>query len=213
MGEMISLESYAEFSLPFPGWIFALGLTLSAIVDIMITSSLCYFLRKNRTTITKLTYSYPSNRTIYVIDTLTSWTIQNGSITCAGTVASLLCWEAMPQNRIFLGLHFAVAKFYANSLLATLNARQQMRDARQYGSPDSRPLPVLSPEDFGNIPRTFRSPYGFSTRFDPRQLRAGDLKYGQPIQVNVERVVDSKYDDDGIKLEEPRSHADGDSAV
>ncbi|OAX32069.1 hypothetical protein K503DRAFT_22210 [Rhizopogon vinicolor AM-OR11-026] len=162
MGEMISLKSYAAFVLPFPGWIFTMGLTLSAIVDIMITTSLCYFLRKNRTMITKLSYGHSSSRTIHIIDTVTFWTIQNGSITCAGAIASLLCWKGMPQNRIFLGLHFVVAKLYANSLLATLNARQKMRDVMQFSSSDSHPLPVIFTEDFGNVPRTLRSQYGFS---------------------------------------------------
>jgi hypothetical protein len=54
----------------------------------MITTSLCYFLRKNRTMIAKLSYgldnaahAYSSSSTIHMLDTLTFWTIQNGSIT------------------------------------------------------------------------------------------------------------------------------------
>ncbi|KAG1784144.1 hypothetical protein EV702DRAFT_1191151 [Suillus placidus] len=106
MGEIvplrIRLRSYAAFvQHPFPCWIFTVGLSLSAFVDIIITAFMCYFLRKNRTMITS---------TIRIIDTLTLWTIRNGSMTSAATIASLICWLAMPDNRIFLGLHFVVAK-------------------------------------------------------------------------------------------------------
>ncbi|KAJ8597643.1 hypothetical protein M405DRAFT_723912 [Rhizopogon salebrosus TDB-379] len=152
--EWIHMQSYAAFVAPFPGWIFALGLSLSAFVDIMITTSLCYFLHKNRTMIAKLT--------IHMLDTLTFWTIQNGSITCAAAIASLLAWIGMPQNRIFLGLHFVVAKLYANSLLATLNARQKLRNGKQYNSADNRFLPIFFPEDFSNAPGASRLQHGFS---------------------------------------------------
>ncbi|KAH0837824.1 hypothetical protein J3R83DRAFT_6032 [Lanmaoa asiatica] len=110
MAEMITLKCYSDFVRPFPSWVFTLGLSLSAFVDIVNTTFLCYFLRSNRSQVSS------TNR---IIDTLTVWTVQNGSITCLGTIATLVCWTAMPQNRIFLGLHFVVAKLYANSLLAT----------------------------------------------------------------------------------------------
>ncbi|KAJ8588995.1 hypothetical protein M405DRAFT_933712 [Rhizopogon salebrosus TDB-379] len=188
MGEMIRLRSYAAFvQHPFTSSIFTLGLALSAVVDVMITSFLCYFLRKSRTTVTS---------TMRIIDTLTLWTIRNGSITCAAAIATLVCWSVMPQNRIFLGLHFVIAKLYANSLLATLNSRNHIRNGRQSHSANDDPFPVVFPEEWGNPPVISRTQRGYSMRVDPCQLRAGNLKQGQSIQVNVERTVESKIDED-----------------
>ncbi|KAJ8597641.1 hypothetical protein M405DRAFT_855384 [Rhizopogon salebrosus TDB-379] len=219
MREIIRLQSYAALLNPFPSWVLTFGLSISAVVDIMITTSLCYFLRKNRTMITKLSYgldnaahAYSCSSTIHMLDMLTFWTIQNGSITCAATIATLFFWLDMPQNRVFIGLHFVVAKLYANSLLATLNARQQLRNGKQYNSADSRPQPIFFPEDLGNAPVASRSHHGFSPRLDPYQLRVEDLKRGPSIQVNVEHVVESKSDDI-INLEPIGGRTEGASAV
>ncbi|OJA18596.1 hypothetical protein AZE42_06570 [Rhizopogon vesiculosus] len=188
MGEMIRLQSYTAFvQHPYTNRIFTLGLVLSAVVDIMITILLCYFLRKNRTVI---------KTTTRIIDTLTLWTIRNGSITCAAAIATLICWSVMPQNRIFLGLHFVIAKLYAISLLATLNSRTRIRDGRQQSTATDGPLPIVFPEEWGNAPVISRTQRGYSMRLDPCQLRAGNLKQGQSIQVNVEQIVESKFDDD-----------------
>ncbi|KAH7920943.1 hypothetical protein BV22DRAFT_1039232 [Leucogyrophana mollusca] len=191
MGEMIHLKRYTDFVKPFPSWVFTLGLALSALVDIVITTFLCYFLRKNRTLISS------TNR---IIDLLTLYTVQNGSITCAAAIASLICWSVMPQNRIFLGLHFVVGKLYANSLLATLNARRHIRKSRHFNNPSSsNPLPIVFPDDFDDPTR--RNNRGFSMRLDPFSLRAGNLKAAESIQVNVERTVESKVDNEGFEEE------------
>ncbi|PCH34370.1 hypothetical protein WOLCODRAFT_148429 [Wolfiporia cocos MD-104 SS10] len=43
-------------------------------------------------------------------------------------IACLICWLVFPGNLVFLALHFTISKVYANSLLATLNARNSLRD-------------------------------------------------------------------------------------
>ena len=47
------MGSFAVLDLMLSQGVFTLGLALSAIVDIMITTFMCYFLRKNRTAIIK----------------------------------------------------------------------------------------------------------------------------------------------------------------
>jgi hypothetical protein len=47
-----------------------------------------------------------------------------GALTTMATVSTLICWLLMHHNLIFMGLHFIICKFYANSLLATLNQRK-----------------------------------------------------------------------------------------
>ncbi|KAG2120689.1 uncharacterized protein F5147DRAFT_785757 [Suillus discolor] len=168
----------------FLQWIFTVGLSLSVFVDIMIAAFMCYFLRKNRTVVTS---------TIRIVDTLTLWTIRNGSMTSAAAIASLICWLVMPGNLIFLGLHFVVAKLYANSLLATLNARQHIRNGKQYDPSSDHPLPIVFSEDWENTTETLRSQHGFPVmQLNSYIPRAQNEKRGKTIQVNVERVVESK---------------------
>ncbi|KAG2342015.1 hypothetical protein BDR05DRAFT_949281 [Suillus weaverae] len=168
--EMLKLKSYNTFFQP--------------LVDIMITTFLCYFLRKNRPTFTD---------TMRIIDTLTFWTIQNGSMTSAAAIATLVCWKTMPSNRIFLGLHFVVAKFYANSLLATLNARKQIWNGKQYTPTDNQPMPIVFLEDFELGPDSSITQQG-SLRVNAPQPKAVHQR-GRLIQVNVEQIVESKVDD------------------
>jgi hypothetical protein len=106
-------------------WVFSLGLGLSSTVDVLITVSLCYFLRVSRTKSTKLNT---------IIDSLFLYTVENGAITSAATILSMIFWLTMNSNLVFMGLHFVIAKFYAASLLATLHARQKLRKKRSQSS-------------------------------------------------------------------------------
>ncbi|KAG9308948.1 hypothetical protein JVU11DRAFT_11248 [Chiua virens] len=193
MAEMLTLQSYAAFTQPFPSWVFTLGLVLSAFVDVVITTFLCHLFRSNRSRVLS------TNR---IMDILTFWTVQNGSMTCLGTIASLICWLAMPQNRIFLGLHFVMGKLYANSLLATLNARNTIRNSGSRMSSSSR-TPRLPPatlfsrvavrdgdkRDDPGSPR--RNPP--QMRLDRHRLEPLDLG-SRSIEVNVHRTVESRFD-------------------
>lgn len=181
--EMLKLKSYNTFFQRF-SWIFTFGLILSALVDIMITTFLCYFLRKNRPSFTD---------TMRIIDTLTFWTIQNGSMTSAAAIATLLCWKIMPSNRVFLGLHFVVAKLYANSLLATLNARKQIWSGKQYTPTNNQPMPIVFLEDYEHGPDSSITQQG-SLRLNTPQPKAVH-KRTKLIEVNVEQNVESKDDD------------------
>ncbi|KAL4070386.1 hypothetical protein J3A83DRAFT_3195145 [Scleroderma citrinum] len=96
------------------------SLALSVFVDAVITSWLCRFFRRTR----KGRFSMTTQR---ILDTLTVWTMRNGLITSAGAAASLICWLTVPHTLTFLGLHFVMGKFYANSLLATINSRERIR--------------------------------------------------------------------------------------
>ncbi|KAF5365150.1 hypothetical protein D9757_011770 [Collybiopsis confluens] len=115
-GYMIHLKSFETFRVT-AGWVISLGLALSCIVDVLITGAMMAILRRTR--VKSLTMDS-------VIDSLIIYTLENGSVTAITTVASLVCWVAM-DNLIFLGLHFVIAKLYANSVLAMLNYRQFLR--------------------------------------------------------------------------------------
>lgn len=136
---MLKLGTFATFKHDVR-WVFTTGLALSTIVDILITSSLCFLLQTSRTGIDK------SNA---VIDSLIMYSFETGALTCAGTIASMLCWITLPNNLIFMGLHFVIGKLYANSLLVTLNSREftrnKIRRGRSNGSGDHGAVHVIDP--------------------------------------------------------------------
>ncbi|KAJ3851520.1 hypothetical protein EV368DRAFT_74547 [Lentinula lateritia] len=159
--EMIVDKHYSVFTRPYPGWIFTTGLTLSSMVDVLIAACLCYLLHKLKT-------QMGSTSTMLVVDTLTLYTLENGFLTGVATTASLICWLTMPHNLSFLGLHFVIEKLYANSILASLNTRKELRDMRPRISPwADRSLPVLSADDFSH-----------DTPRDPLNLLVGILHSG-----------------------------------
>ncbi|KAJ3887372.1 hypothetical protein GG344DRAFT_55802 [Lentinula edodes] len=156
----------------FVQWIFTTGLTLSSMVDVLIATCLCYLLHKLKT-------QMGSTSTMLVVDTLTLYTLENGFLTGVATTASLICWLTMPHNLSFLGLHFVIEKLYANSILASLNTRKELRDMRPRISPwADRSLPVLSADDFSH-----------DTPRDPLNLLVGIFHFTFKILDQITRSV------------------------
>ncbi|KAF8079388.1 hypothetical protein FPV67DRAFT_1664020 [Lyophyllum atratum] len=118
--EMIRLQMFTLFKAQFR-WLFSMGLAMSSIVDIVVTLSLFALLQNSRSRSLSLNH---------IIDSLILYTFEMGSLTCAGTIVSMICWLTMNDNLIFMGLHFVIGKLYANSLLASLNTRHDLRRQR-----------------------------------------------------------------------------------
>lgn len=116
--QMIIHQSFAKF-VEVSSWTFTLGLGLSSAVDLIVTVSLFVLLKENG--------DKGYLRLGHIIDALVLYTVEIGSVTCGVTIVSMICWLVMRHNLVFLGLHFAIGKLYANSLLATLNTRRQLR--------------------------------------------------------------------------------------
>ncbi|KAJ7157315.1 hypothetical protein C8R46DRAFT_1196046 [Mycena filopes] len=93
-------------------WIFTLGLAVSSTVDVLISGFLVYFFND-------------------ILDKLLLYGLESGSLTCFGSIVSMLCWVLIPQNLIFLGLYVVIGKLYANSLFVTLNTRNSIREQDQ----------------------------------------------------------------------------------
>ncbi|KAI8980616.1 hypothetical protein BD414DRAFT_579485 [Trametes punicea] len=178
--EMIRLHSYAQFVAKYD-YVFTIGLSTAASLDILIAGGLCYLLRRGRTGFTGMDK---------IIDAITLYTIENGMLTCVTTVVSLICWVSMPTNLIFLGLHFAISKLYANSLLATLNARKSLLNKSQESSDRDHPLPILFPDGFGR--RT-----DFRSHWSHQRSQGGT---GTRLEVSVQKTVERDID-----IEEPNS--------
>lgn len=142
-GMMAAFRTYVAY-MQQCGWLFTSGLSVSTGIDIILTTYLTVLLRRSRTG-----YSTSTDSMIRVI---VVYTIQTGAVTCITTIACLVCWVVMPNNLIFLAIHFALGKLYTNSLLATLNTRKSLRDRgiRSYGCNDlgDLNLPPISPRRF-----------------------------------------------------------------
>ncbi|KAI1790437.1 hypothetical protein LXA43DRAFT_503517 [Ganoderma leucocontextum] len=132
-GQMIRLGSYVVFIEHYT-YIFTLGLSVSAILDILVTGALCYYLRKGRDGFARINH---------MIDMLTLYTVESGVLTCISTAISLFFWLFLRSNFVFIGMHLVINKLYANSLLASLNARRSL--AGKVTGSDRHPLPVILP--------------------------------------------------------------------
>uniref|UniRef100_A0A0W0FJ97 DUF6534 domain-containing protein n=1 Tax=Moniliophthora roreri TaxID=221103 RepID=A0A0W0FJ97_MONRR len=177
--QMLRLQRYSVFTRRYPGWVFTTGLSLSAGIDVIIAALLCWKLHSMRSLMS-------STVLIKMVDTLTLYTLENGFLTCLAATASLICWLVMPGNLIFLGLHFIIEKLYANSLLASLNTRKELRRMGPRLSPWSdASLPVLCFEDFP-APVPPRNPLSLT---NPADVDRTMVKSRKALEVNVQQVT------------------------
>ncbi|KAI0249990.1 hypothetical protein BJV78DRAFT_625818 [Lactifluus subvellereus] len=180
--ELARLQSFPAFVVKYKS-VFTLGLSLSSAVDIVITIGMCYYLQESRRGFGTMDE---------VIDSIIVYTINNGSLTTISTIASMICWLAIPHTLIFMALHFAIAKMYANSLLATLNMRQGLRG--RSGPPKERAHPSF-----------FLSSFHRNKRRQPAQNPTLDLTTtcndletkGAGLHITVEKTVDYGLEEDG----------------
>ncbi|KAF8832912.1 hypothetical protein HHX47_DHR1001759 [Lentinula edodes] len=97
---MLHYRSFIQFR-EHVRWLFTLGLALSSAVDVLITSSLFMLLRRSK---------MEGGSLDGVIDTLILYTFETGSVTCAATIVSMICWISIPTQLIFMALHFIIGK-------------------------------------------------------------------------------------------------------
>ncbi|KAI6138517.1 hypothetical protein BKA82DRAFT_4236809 [Pisolithus tinctorius] len=129
--EIIRLKHYSLFIRPYPAWIFTVGVTLSASVEIIITTTMIIFLGSRKTGFANMNH---------IINSLILYTLETGSVTSpsvayTGYALTWLQWLIMRHNLIFLGMHFAIAKrVMSDSLFYRLNTRKRLRVDRMYSS-------------------------------------------------------------------------------
>jgi hypothetical protein len=160
---MIQLRSLTRFVQLYT-WSFTSGLTLSSGVDILITSLLCFLLSQNQKDNSSMNH---------ILDKLMLYTFESGALTCGAALTSLICWLTNKSNLAFMGVHFVISKFYANSFFATLNARNSFQRkghrSAQSGSAD-RNTSVVFANDFGSSGKRF-----FSLKSVPPQESSPEL--------------------------------------
>ncbi|PIL34992.1 hypothetical protein GSI_02779 [Ganoderma sinense ZZ0214-1] len=91
---------------------------LSAVCDILITASLCYYLHSKRTGF---------RRTDSMIDRLIVYAVNRGALTAICQAGEMITTVAFPGRFIFIPFALLNSKLYCNTLLATLNAQKSMK--------------------------------------------------------------------------------------
>ncbi|KAG9309788.1 hypothetical protein JVU11DRAFT_10163 [Chiua virens] len=190
--EMIHMETFRAFKAKFR-WVFTLGLAMSCLVDILVTGFLIISLHNLQGE------KRASTSLDRVISMVVLYTFETNLLTSAATIVSMICWLTMPNNLVFMGLHFFIAKLYANSLLATLNTRKNLRHQRQRGA---------SEELYAGFPRFSSIP--------PRQigkLSPHDLPTSGKLEITIEKTIEVGADEPSpsrrsfkhLSIVEPRS--------
>ncbi|KAI0087891.1 hypothetical protein BDY19DRAFT_953691 [Irpex rosettiformis] len=96
----------------------SLSLILGVVTDFITAAALCWFLRNLRT-------GYKKDDSL--VNLLTLYAVNTGVLTSAVSLATMILYNVMPGNFIFMGCYFVLSKLYANSFLATLNTRRVTR--------------------------------------------------------------------------------------
>ncbi|EMD40024.1 hypothetical protein CERSUDRAFT_81328 [Gelatoporia subvermispora B] len=96
----------------------SLSLALGVATDIVTAAALCFFLRGLRTG-----YSQDDS----LVNTLTIYAVNTGILTSAISLCTLILYDIMPDNFIFMAFYFVLSKLYAISFFATLNTRKIVR--------------------------------------------------------------------------------------
>ncbi|KAF9534070.1 hypothetical protein CPB83DRAFT_421933 [Crepidotus variabilis] len=108
-------------------WVTVLGLGSAAGADILIAVSLCYYLMKKKT-------GFPQTDSIII--SLVSYSLTTGLLSGIIALICVICFAIMPSNYIWLAFFWLLGKVYVNSLLASLNSRDHLRE--QFLSRDVR---------------------------------------------------------------------------
>ncbi|KAA1470146.1 hypothetical protein DENSPDRAFT_835873 [Dentipellis sp. KUC8613] len=178
----ILLKSWEEFIRKFT-WSVTTAYSVSACIDILISCSLCYFLRQQRGRTGIAAASQ-------LLDTITVYTLNSGTLTCVVAIMSFISWFAFKGTLIFLGTHLLIGKLYTNAFLATLIMRRFLRERYSRTINTAiRGRPVQSPRTFEfSIPLTPETDSDFvltppnSARLPPRGAKSG-------LEVKVDQFV------------------------
>ncbi|KAI0345378.1 hypothetical protein BDW22DRAFT_1028651 [Trametopsis cervina] len=93
------------------------SLILAVITDVSIAGLLIFYLRHRRP-------QYA--RTKHIIQRLQRNTVNNGALTVILSIVILASLHALPNSLLFAGMIETISKVYANSVIATLNARDSI---------------------------------------------------------------------------------------
>jgi len=108
---------------------------ITAVTDLAIAAVLTYLLHRSRTGF---------RRSDSVITKLIVFTVNTGLLTSINAMCSFISYVANPTSFIYICFFFVMGRLYANSLLATLNARNNIREQSRNDSNTLQSIPMDS---------------------------------------------------------------------
>ncbi|TFK39374.1 hypothetical protein BDQ12DRAFT_53551 [Crucibulum laeve] len=111
-------RSVALFNSFTPGVIAVFS--ISAGFDLILAGLLCFYLRNS-------TGNFDRMNTL--VSRVIQYTVATGLLTSIVAVACLVAYLIRPTSFIFIAIHFSLGRMYTNALLATLNARQKLKES------------------------------------------------------------------------------------
>ncbi|KAL4268306.1 DUF6534 domain-containing protein [Pleurotus pulmonarius] len=153
--------------------LFYINFAAGTISDGSVAIALCYYLYQSRTGFTK---------TDSLIRVLMLYIVNTGLIVFLDATLGMITYIAMPDNFVFLGFYLLLSKLYLNSYLASLNAREGLRD-----KVDETPVSI-------HLSRITNQ----SNRYDvERSIVASEKRLSNDrVAISVETMVDRKVDGD-----------------
>ncbi|KAG2012837.1 hypothetical protein CC2G_009803 [Coprinopsis cinerea AmutBmut pab1-1] len=122
------------------GWMAVSLLSMGAAIDIMIATSMLFYLYGQREKVLA--------RSVRLIDRLVQYTLCTGLLPSLSAVVMVIMYSVDPDSMIWLAIYTCLAKLYSNSVLASLNARATLRSTFNDGSsaaPFGRPTRANDP--------------------------------------------------------------------
>ncbi|KAI0315592.1 hypothetical protein OF83DRAFT_339338 [Amylostereum chailletii] len=173
-------------------------LIASTVCDVLITVSLVWFLRKNKT---------GNARTDDIVDRIIRLSVQTGLITSVVATADVTLYLALSdRNTAHLALNTILPKLYVNSLLSSLNMRRgwafasaQLPSSLGYDQSSSRPREdVILGFSGVHSPRVFITVESFQARDEAAALAAKSEEQGRRTRPqSVVHEDDDKFDHTG----------------
>ncbi|KAJ3931827.1 MAG: hypothetical protein NXY57DRAFT_1005729 [Lentinula lateritia] len=118
VGFVIEAVSVTMFELRW-NWLFTVNFVVGAFVDVAVAGILVFKLWRERREAMK--------STVKLLDRLIRWTLQTGLVTSVVAVLVVIFLQVMENNLIWITTYTCLAKVYSNSLMAGLNARNNLR--------------------------------------------------------------------------------------
>ncbi|KAF7363018.1 O-methylsterigmatocystin oxidoreductase [Mycena venus] len=134
---LVGLSSIALRAYPLPeyyqraSWIIEAVVIVSAVLDTTLVAALCYYLSSWRLDKSRVMYK--------IVNQIMTWTIETGALTIVGALGLLITFLTMKDNFIYIGFFLVQPKFFSNSLLLSINARDRFSETIRSSVPHSRP--------------------------------------------------------------------------
>ncbi|OCH90037.1 hypothetical protein OBBRIDRAFT_628710 [Obba rivulosa] len=163
----VPLEKFTAFS-AITCWLY-LGFVSGAVADILLASSLVTLLWKHRT-------GFP--RTDSLVRVLIIYTINSGVLTSVCEVMCIVTFSIFPGTFWYYALYMVLPKLHVNSLLASYNARHDMREV------------AFAPEDLISVPLANTA---YSPTLESDKFRSNKKLPGIEVRMVTETKSGTQY--------------------